>query len=1234
MDNRQTEMALVPPRVEDQERDQRDRMNNLTLESVPGFQRPMSSGPNDQIVGQDELGRNVYETPTGQRYTISLNPDQRTLRTRVEEDVIPAIGEYLQNPTMPTAEQVVGFAKDVAVGAYEPFYNVVRGQGTVGDVFETASGTAALSAFNRVPEGALRIFGGFERAADPGRQADRTPLPRSVGADGKERFEIDDSGAEYIPDNLKTLNVRSDWDNIDFDAIENGFREAPWARLDEVIDHPELFRQYPDLAELRIVTDPSLGASTYGEFWADKNLISVSSAILNMPDVFARTLLHEIQHGVARREGFDAGTNRFSSEVDRRIEPGVRQYQDDMRVIRENFNNFDFQTRIETMKNFLQDIAAEVEADGVLDLDEVLFESKSGRDLSLETLLDEMSDNTFEFNDVSYSQLQNFYSLFRDNPQLLDEASTERFQSLFNVNPADLEQLSAEKFLDYLEDAGSIPFAPERFGQIIPQLRTRAYRTRSGEVEARNVEDRMNLSLEERRQQAPITTEDVARESQWVVDDQGNIINAVTQEPRTDGMLARAINFVLGRRGMAEGGAVTMDRQMDLFEEGGLMDDGAEKDPVSGNDVPAGSMSEEVRDDVPVMLSEGEYVVPADVVRYYGLNFFENLRDKAKDGLQDMEASGRIGGEPMDATPGDEDITPEERRMLMEVMGMAQGGMVQGYQVGGMTTQPYQSPYMPQPQYTAPGLSVFGTPLPTTTPVAPVGGAQTPVTLYSPQGVAFNMQLPRDQQRYNNLISQGYTTQMPGQVSVGIPTQPTAPQQDGGDDYREISETEMERSIAQATTGQNSFTVDELNRIQVDPIGYANSLLDEETLSPRAGSMIGSVVGGPVMGILGGAALSAAQVSNLSKARAAATYARQQGRTADADAIEQRIADGLENAPLSVRIMDSIFPSSGARRLADIPVGLERLARDNRPVTSGILRGDVTVGELQNASMDYIRNLSGSGREYAESQLRSGYTGTTVGGIAVGNISDGTSAGVVVGSRNADGAPIALKDDQERTVYRDNNGNTYVKSGLFGQRIEYVSIDTSQEQPQVSPAAAPAAPARTGSDSGSDGRFDSGSGGYSGPAAGDTSNIGSWGGDRDGDGVKNWRDFNDGVGANDKNTDGSGSSEGSGKIVCTAMNNSYGFGSYRQAIWLKYSADNLTEYHEKGYHKIFLPLVDRAYNRGESNSMFIRKVLENIARHRTADLRAEMQGKKRDKVGRAYRAVLEPICYIVGRLSK
>ena len=132
-------------------------------------------------------------------------------------------------------------------------------------------------------------------------------------------------------------------------------------------------------------------------------------------------------------------------------------------------------------------------------------------------------------------------------------------------------------------------------------------------------------------------------------------------------------------RQFAEGGTV-MNKQMQMafMNEGGLTDDGMDIDPVSGNDIPSGSMAEEVRDDIPAQLSDGEYVVPADVVRYYGVKFFEDLRDQAKMGLAEMEANGRIGGEPVPAggPMNTEELSPEEMQAIQEMMGMSQGGAI------------------------------------------------------------------------------------------------------------------------------------------------------------------------------------------------------------------------------------------------------------------------------------------------------------------------------------------------------------------------------------------------------------------------------------------------------------------------------------------------------------------------------------------------------------------------------
>ena len=126
-------------------------------------------------------------------------------------------------------------------------------------------------------------------------------------------------------------------------------------------------------------------------------------------------------------------------------------------------------------------------------------------------------------------------------------------------------------------------------------------------------------------------------------------------------------------RGYAEGGEV-----------GAAPDTTIGVDPVSGNEVPMGATPEEVRDDIPAQLSEGEYVIPADVVRFYGVKFFEDLRTEAKQGYSEMDQNGRIGGEPV-GPEGMEMIEPEddlpfdisELQMIDDEVEMAEGGYLE-----------------------------------------------------------------------------------------------------------------------------------------------------------------------------------------------------------------------------------------------------------------------------------------------------------------------------------------------------------------------------------------------------------------------------------------------------------------------------------------------------------------------------------------------------------------------------
>jgi len=179
---------------------------------------------------------------------------------------------------------------------------------------------------------------------------------------------------------------------------------------------------------------------------------------------------------------------------------------------------------------------------------------------------------------------------------------------------------------------------------------------------------------------------------------------------------------------------------MELFNEGGLKDEGGSVDPESGNDVPIGSTKKEVRDDIPAMLSEGEFVFPADVVRYVGLENLMNIRQDAKMGLKKMEAMGQMGNSEEATIPDD---MPFNMADLIIVSGeqednepkeMAEGGVVHANQgtfmpstgIGGYQ----QSVFQNQPQTTASFVPPSS--------VAPPPPAQSPAGGYMPKFITNN----------------------------------------------------------------------------------------------------------------------------------------------------------------------------------------------------------------------------------------------------------------------------------------------------------------------------------------------------------------------------------------------------------------------------------------------------------------------------------------------------------------
>lgn len=313
-------------------------------------------------------------------------------------------------------------------------------------------------------------------------------------------------------------------------------------------------------------------------------------------------------------------------------------------------------------------------------------------------------------------------------------------------------------------------------------------------------------------------------------------------------------------------------------------------DPVSGNEVPVGSFASEVRDDIPAMLSEGEYVVPADVLRYYGLKFFEDLREQAKADLQRMDEDGRIGGEPVEAPMGEEISDEELMAMLSQMQGqpdqMNTGGYVSGYNQAGLVAS-----NMNKDQMTNFALTP-------TVPMTPNLAGQ----YVTPGGITTNMQ-----------------------VGVPSPTGET-PQScaQKGMVYDEVTQqcVPMQQPTTQAPAVNNDNDDGPPTPVESKPwFESVNWMNPEETLGNYFGTQgkVGSAVAGVMGSMIGGPAVGAAfsqgsNVSNLANARAMVNIYEAMGMTEQAKMIQSQINTQLKNSKvlgIADKAIDAIFGSDG-----------------------------------------------------------------------------------------------------------------------------------------------------------------------------------------------------------------------------------------------------------------------------------------------------------------------------------
>ncbi|MFS2445114.1 hypothetical protein AAH157_05795 [Phocaeicola vulgatus] len=305
------------------------------------------------------------------------------------------------------------------------------------------------------------------------------------GADGKWRYEVEDF--EIDPKGLARRNRL--WSNLSwgkeydalsdklFDGVELTEEEA--ARFDELSENAEelratyeandvrylddyvkdenLFKAYPELKQIRVEIYNAPTSNTGATYYESQNLIRVNESVLDRAD-FRSILAHEVQHTVQSIEGFARGGNSMT----------YRKHLDALKEKRDAWS-------------MIEEFA---------DKREELGEDASQMDV-YNALVNEYHSDGFEFGDGFIPSRNAFDKGFNLWVRGYDK---EGYEDAYNEY-----QSLIEKF--------GLGGENDRYNEL------------SGEVEARNVQSRMNMTPEERRNTLASETEDVAREDQIFIND-------------------------------------------------------------------------------------------------------------------------------------------------------------------------------------------------------------------------------------------------------------------------------------------------------------------------------------------------------------------------------------------------------------------------------------------------------------------------------------------------------------------------------------------------------------------------------------------------------------------------------------------------------------------------------------------------------------------------------------------
>ena len=323
------------------------------------------------------------------------------------------------------------------------------------------------------------------------------------GADGKWRYEMPDAKIK----DMKDIGGGNIVKRFDDDMLWND------GKLADVIDAPGLFEAYPQLKDVRIDTDAIMNdMPSNGEYNPKTNTITIHADELKYMNSI---LNHEIQHAIQSIEGFATGGNEDS--VRSRIEDRMQNIEDAANVAAGTLDEYrNISTRLVRLE-----LARK-------------WKKNPNSFLKSSAMFSAPGYGPFTPKKEAIEIGQQLADTWIDDAKRFVDSRSERL--LAGEDKMDEAKVLAKwknewhnKYVDWKD-------FKEEFDQLDKAIKDlsdyQLYHALAGEVESRNVQNRLGMTDEERRNSLAEETEDVNRDEQIVMN-VGDTSYSIVKDPET-----------------------------------------------------------------------------------------------------------------------------------------------------------------------------------------------------------------------------------------------------------------------------------------------------------------------------------------------------------------------------------------------------------------------------------------------------------------------------------------------------------------------------------------------------------------------------------------------------------------------------------------------------------------------------------------------------------------------------